>query len=112
MFPQSRVLKDVSERPRSFWFGKTTTTADETGGSNSVTDNTVATGWLGQGCGAHVVRELCLLHRTTQDGKQGHAWESQPVSVVMRLTRNVSSMCVGAEPSVCACGHAETTDVA
>ena len=32
--------------------------------------------------------------------------------VAMRLTRDVASMCVGAELSGCACGHAEIKDVA
>ena len=32
--------------------------------------------------------------------------------VAMRLTRDAASMCVSAEPSGCACGHAETKDVA
>jgi len=38
------------------------------------TVNTAAAGWLDKGCGAGVLRELRLLHRATQGGKQGRAW--------------------------------------
>ena len=36
---------------------------------NAAADDTVETGWLGKGCGAHSVRALRLLHRSTHDGK-------------------------------------------
>jgi len=45
--------------------------ADEASGGNAVEDNSVASGWLGKGCGAHGVRALRLLHRATQGSKQG-----------------------------------------
>jgi len=37
---------------------------------NAAADDTVATGWLGKGCGAHGMRALKLLHMVTQGGKQ------------------------------------------
>jgi len=57
-----------------FGLVKRAAAADEAGGSNAAAGNTAAAGWLGKGCGARVVRELRLLHRATQDGKQGCAW--------------------------------------
>jgi len=45
--------------------------ADEVNSGNAAADNIVAAGWLGKGCGAHSVRALRHLHRTTQVGKQG-----------------------------------------
>jgi len=43
------------------------------GSDNAAADDTVATGWLGIGCGAYGMRALRLLHIATQGGKQRRA---------------------------------------
>ena len=44
---------------------KRATAADEANSGNATGYDTVAAGWLGEGCGTHGVRALRLLHRAT-----------------------------------------------
>jgi len=66
--------------------------ADEAGGSNAAAGSSAAAGprWLGKGCGARVVRELCCTgqHKVANKGARG--W----CSVVMRLASDTASTCV------------------
>jgi len=59
---------------------------------------------------AHVscVSYVCCTgqHKMANKGARGRR------GVAMRLTSDAASMCVGAKPIVCACGHADNKDVA
>ena len=82
--------------------------AGEACGNDAAAGNTAAAGWLGKSCDARVMRELRLVHRATQGGKQGRAWAA--VCHDETYQRCSLDVCQG-RTSVCACGHVETKDV-
>ena len=73
VFAQSPVLQDVSKRTSEFfiWTSKHSGRWGKQGQRSG--RRHCGSCMAGQGCGAHGVRALRLLHRATQGGKQGHA---------------------------------------
>jgi len=80
-----------------FGLDKRAVAVDEASSGNAAADDIVVAGWLGKGCGAHNVRALRQLHRATQGGKQGR---SGRYGVMIWLTSDTTSMCVGADQNI------------